>query len=697
MKLIKKSSKPSEHKKLLVRPKYSIDILIIFLIVDIVNFTILFFIDGPLWVLLCFTLWLNILYTFLVFFFFRPKKQNIEKPKQEFNWNKSKWTKLIRSAIITTIFTIMVVFIFLFANFSFILVSYPIMYLKADSNKAQLQTIVSELTKNSLTDKEKTINILNWFERYSGNMHNIWGTSNFGVFYFGKDLPNGWICCVRTDNRNPALWVLTSRSGACDEHSALFREMANAAGLKVRSVICHEVDHVWDEVYIGDKWVIVDPSNVIFRSNISRYNLPADSFEKTHAGRTHNISYVFAEYPNKTTEDITYRYAGNLSNINLTIIDENFNPVPKAEITVLSNNKKIGAETGLVITVNDTGRYLLKIGGGDLTLVSKTNVLIPLYNATTQYFVDGKNYNLTIILKNDWTQNPILFITPIVILFLLIFLIVLYFFFKRRNKLDKQGEEDINMISEGTKKILNAIIVGSLLAFGIILIIIGFTNYMNEDLILMLAIDSIGVSCIGLGIAFESIFLGEDSVKISQESSRIAVESRQIAENSDKRVNDIANANFLGVVSEIEDRRIEIQHFPAWRRINVWKSFVYVQQAQELLNFCDILPRHQGRLNNVFNHLLELIDFGYLYTSDICCEEVAHLLRMYQTIINLDSEAESQADTNTLIRVLFDLSDNDEMNIDVVNILLERIKDFEYEDLFLQNRDEITNYSIIEG
>ena len=155
---------------------------------------------------------------------------------------------------------------------------------------------------------------------------------------------------------------------------------------------------------------------------------------------------------------------------------------------------------------------------------------------------------------------------------------------------------------------------------------------------------------------------------------------------------DVANATFLGILSEVEDRRIEIQHYPGWRRINVWKSFVHMNQAKELLEFCDIKQRHQKRLNNLNNHLLELIDVRFLYNSDFCCEEVSHLLRMYQISSNLQSADDSREDTNTLMRVLFDEDDTDIMNIDVVNILISRIKDFDNNELFIQVRDEIKNY-----
>jgi len=191
--------------------------------------------------------------------------------------------------------------------------------------------------------------------------------------------------------------------------------------------------------------------------------------------------------------------------------------------------------------------------------------------------------------------------------------------------------------------------------------------------------------------------LGEFEWLITVVSLAIALISLNIGFRSKRIAVDSANATFLGVVSEVEDRRIEIQHYPGWRRINVWKSFIHMNQAKELLKFCDIIRRHQTRLNNVYNHLLELIDVAFLYYSDICCEEVAHLLRMYQIASNLQSANDSKEITNTLMRVLFDEDDTDAMNIDIVNILLSRIKDFDDDELFIPARDEIKNYFLNEN
>lgn len=55
------------------------------------------------------------------------------------------------------------------------------------------------------------------------------------------------------------MWILASRCGACIEYSLLYRGLAVASNLTVRSVHNPGEDHNWDEVLINGSWVIVGP------------------------------------------------------------------------------------------------------------------------------------------------------------------------------------------------------------------------------------------------------------------------------------------------------------------------------------------------------------------------------------------------------------------------------------------------------
>jgi|GEM_PF-1873951 len=370
-------------------------ILKIFLVFLVITLIPLFFVNGPIWLLLFFIMW-SIMISILWILFYKyisRKKKLVKKP--------------IRFAtIVFVIYLIIAPILLVFLTFQ--LITIPVSYVRAEFNRGELERIVNDVTKSCKTDEEKTRSILNWFDRYSGNIYNIWGKSQIGPFVNGGGDPFDWIICARTSNRQPALWVLTTRCGACEEHSVLFREMANEAGLTARSVVCLEVDHLWDEVKINGSWIIVDPSNVIHKKNMSGYNLSSQSFERTHAHRTKNISYVFAEYSNGSKEDITYRYT-NLTHINITTIDENHNPVPYVEISIISYNKESdGKDTSYSSKTDKNGKYQLNIGGGDIKLISKTNGIIPLYNETRQRFYDDEFYDVTVVLKSYRTKNYLL-------------------------------------------------------------------------------------------------------------------------------------------------------------------------------------------------------------------------------------------------------------------------------------------------
>ena len=88
-----------------------------------------------------------------------------------------------------------------------------------------------------------------------------------------------------------------------------------------------------------------------------------------------------------------------------------------------------------------------------------------------------------------------------------------------------------------------------------------------------------GLAYISIGLAFLSIYIAFLSVEISKRSE-------VIANKSDRRVKDIANANFLRVLSIFEDRRIDLQHPEVGylkHRVLIWKALVDMNEAEELL------------------------------------------------------------------------------------------------------------------
>ena len=95
-------------------------------------------------------------------------------------------------------------------------------------------------------------------------------------------------------------------------------------------------------------WIVVDPSIVRLKNNQSGFNVSHRSFEQGI-----NRSYMFALYPNGTTEDVTYQYT-NFSNLTIMVVDENKIPITNASINVFSNNhpKKKEIDTEISCTTD---------------------------------------------------------------------------------------------------------------------------------------------------------------------------------------------------------------------------------------------------------------------------------------------------------------------------------------------------------
>lgn len=374
----------------------------------------LFFINGQLWVINWFIIWnifvMILFVSFMIYLFNKPKK----KKKQQ------------HKIIVIIVISYLIIAPFILAFFSFPLASYPVKHIRAEFNRTECERIVDDIITDINNDTENIIALLNWFERYSGNIHNTYGSVDIGPLYFGGDIIFDIMFCVRIDDRQPALWVLTSRCGACGEHGALFTAMANEADLQARTVVCKEIDHVWSEVKINDTWLIMEPANVDHSQNKTGYNIQATSFERIHAHQTKNITYVFAEYVDGTTEDITSRYT-NLTTINISTIDVDGNTLPNIDLSLISYNRFIdGVDAGYSSKTDGNGQYQLRVGGGDIKIVVQSSDIIPLYAEKRSYYYDDNSIDVVLILQQDWTKNIYLLLSLFIIAIVFISIPVCY-------------------------------------------------------------------------------------------------------------------------------------------------------------------------------------------------------------------------------------------------------------------------------
>ncbi len=139
----------------------------------------------------------------------------------------------------------------------------------------------------------------------------------------------------------------------------------------------------------------------------------------------------------------------------------------------------------------------------------------------------------------------------------------------------------------------------------------------------------------------------------------LAFKAIDIAKESDKRVNSIANDNFLRVTGELEDRRIEMnfhENFVQFHRINTWKCLTYIEEANKLLDSCRIDKDNINRLVSLFEKFMDKIkrvkdaNIEVKYTSEgrvikkenlkleIACEELSHILAMYRYFFKLEEK-----------------------------------------------------------
>lgn len=333
------------------------------------------------------------------------------------------------------IFLIIILLIFFLSPFyiSPILVKNMEKYAHNEKTNDDLNNLALEITSNYSDDKNKTNALLNWFDKSPGNIINILGNPLLLKIYPLHICINQPYICIRINDQENPEWILKSRCGACGEYSMFFMEIADKANLKVRSIHDKGYDHNWDEVLIDGKWIIVDPSIVDLENNETGFNISNRYYDQNWDRL--GMSYVYALYPNKTTEDVTYRYT-NLTNLTLTTTDENGKTIPNVDLILLSNNhpRRKNVDTTLQYTTDSEGKCTIKVGGGNYTIISNIdNNGLHMYNKSTLTFFEDEIRSFSVILKKDnlwWVQyipqRLILIISIILICFILSLFIAVY-------------------------------------------------------------------------------------------------------------------------------------------------------------------------------------------------------------------------------------------------------------------------------
>ncbi|MEM1582838.1 MAG: transglutaminase domain-containing protein [Candidatus Bathyarchaeia archaeon] len=256
--------------------------------------------------------------------------------------------------------------------------------------RENLQSLISSIIEDSRDDLDRARKIYEWITTPSHltNVYRNYKIDNYIVFLLKPPF-----ICLRLTGEDYPLWVLYTRCGACMEYALLYREIAYAANLTVRSVHNPGEDHNWDEVLIGDKWIIVDASWPIFD--------PSPNFYEVSRGL--NVSFVYAQYPNSNIIDLTERYT-NTSLVRVVVLDRNNNLIENATVKFCSLNlnnveREIRHLEGLT---NSDGLCEVKLGGGKYKAKAVKFYGFLGYSAYTQFeLAENEIKEVRVVLQED--------------------------------------------------------------------------------------------------------------------------------------------------------------------------------------------------------------------------------------------------------------------------------------------------------
>ena len=501
---------------------------LVVLIALIINMIILVLINGSLWGFFCFTF---LFLTLTLFLSFRIYKKLNQKYFSGLFKKESKITKF------TKLFIVMLCVLFITYGV------YPVYmigmsHIRSEANKSELQDVVNSIISPNMSDEEKTLALLEWFDEDKGNIFNqyhLYQKKTLGipvypmshiVLYFSEPY-----FAVRSFLDNDAPWIYSSQYGHCGEYGLLFRYMAEIAGLKVRKINCLGEDHVWNEVKINGSWVIIDAT--CHHPQIKGYNKSSRFMEKKVGedikGITYgNVSYVIAEYLNGTREDVTQRYTLNRTNISIQIVDSAGIPIENMNVKLYSSNRVQLRYTGLYNITNKEGKCVFTVGGGSYTFKAEDVWFSPIYGKVSGSYSENQSYHEDkITMGFDWFK---------IIVFVGISVLILFLILRKQMRWKKMIKINYEKISK--LGILGGVIVIILSIFSLIMIWMIRGYIIMSDYIILAAPMSLGVGVLSIGIAFLSC---------------------NIAEKTDIKIKNLMKAFFMDITYEFEQIKNQIK------------------------------------------------------------------------------------------------------------------------------------------
>lgn len=276
------------------------------------------------------------------------------------------FNKIIRDSSVVIIFVLVLVFIL---PEVFAILTYPA---TKEQSEAEIDRFIGGLDQNH-SSHEKVEKIMGFVVKDYFQTYNVKPTLCLDPL--GRFIIYGELSSNLSDRPHIRLssilfagnphFITYYKTGACGELAVLFNKTASEAGFKSRIVRTTAEDHAWNEVYVDDQWVHVDPTLYYHYSTGEYpsyegiwYNYPSAYSELNWHG---GYSKIFVD---GTKEDVSSRYA-NVGNVAVSFLE------PADRIKV----KPIGANRHSFEDNIEEPQYVFDIGRKDYSITAEKDVI----------------------------------------------------------------------------------------------------------------------------------------------------------------------------------------------------------------------------------------------------------------------------------------------------------------------------------
>jgi len=147
------------------------------------------------------------------------------------------------------------------------------------------------------------------------------------------------------------------------------------------------------------------------------------------------------------------------------------------------------------------------------------------------------------------------------------------------------------------------------------------------------------------------------SVYIAVTSFVLGIQAKYLAEDTDDRINEIANTLFHTIISSFEDRRLNIQMNPNMHQIFLWKARVDLDKAKKITTGkCIIDKDSYDTLMARFNGLIDMV---IKIKGILLCESLNNIMDIYDRMFVIVPDREDLKEESRIkFRKILDLDDS---------------------------------------